>query len=72
MAAPSPLHASAPTARHATSCRTTQSPARRRGRALRAAALTALLAALPGCACGEDLAVVPGRVSGRVCDTESG
>lgn len=30
------------------------------------------LVALPGCACGEDLAVVPGRLSGRVCDPQSG
>lgn len=36
--------------------------------------LVALAAAapLPSCACGEDLAVVPGSVTGRVCDAESG
>ncbi|MCC7073026.1 MAG: carboxypeptidase regulatory-like domain-containing protein [Deltaproteobacteria bacterium] len=30
------------------------------------------LAGLPACSCGEDLAVVPGGASGRICDADSG
>lgn len=40
----------------------------------RTAALVAALAlaALPSCSCGEDLAVMPGGASGRICDANSG
>lgn len=72
MAASPRLRVRALLASRATSCRKTHAGVLPRGWALGAAALTGLLATLQGCACGEDLAVVPGRVSGRLCDTESG